>query len=692
MVRSSLPKTYYALLARFPQLTEIQRLAIPPLLRGQNALLLAPTASGKTEAFLAPLLERNFEGLRQQQGHLLMVCPTRALVNDAARRLEKPLNQLGLRLCRRTSDHSQDPAQHPAALWITTPEGLDSLLCRHGRWLQSTLALILDEIHQFERSPRGTQVECLLQRLDRICLALGKVAPQRVGATATSARPEALAQRFLGTPGSPNPTVLKAVQLRPLVLHYHRWFDIEQLRKELSQLPRARKVLLFTRSRAEAEEMGASLKGLPPYGAAVFVHHAWLSRPLRLEAEASFLRERSALMCSTSTLEVGVDIGDIDWVVMLHPPEGREVFWQRAGRSGRRGEACRVLGVWRQESERARLRYFAESTAEGLVDSPGCLHQGVVPQQALSLLWQNPRKQLPAEALLERLPERLRSDWNLESLEAVLERLAEKGWLVKGTPHWMPGPRLERAARRGLFHGNIPQSGPEGLEVRDTVTGKVLGSVQPDRQGRLPAQLRLGGRSHRLSTAHKGEELRAAPLPHPELHGKLASSAGGGPAIPLMDSQHFANWLGVGPRCRMSGPQGNLVGHFLGSTWGKLLQRHLQQCFPQSIFYADAYLVAWQGSWQDSLWDENALQSCIQKFSSAVMSELGFSQWHRYLPRALQRQETQAALHWEWIRTGWIASPWKLLSGPEAAPLQQLIPSDNSLPVAGFFPIQAEDL
>jgi ATP-dependent Lhr-like helicase len=685
-MRALLPRTYYPFFARFRHPSPIQQKAAGPLMQGQSVLLVSATASGKTEAFLAPLVERYFAELKEGKKHLLLVCPTRALVNDAARRLEKPLKACGLELRRRTGDASESPQEQPAAVWITTPEGFDSLLCRHPRWLGGTAAVILDEIHLLYGSPRGTHTLCLLERLDCVCRALQCPLPQRVGATATATQPLPIAQSFLG----PEALVVSETATRSVRLHYHAWIDFDQLRDTLADLRDGHKVLLFASSRAEAEEAATQLKGRPPFGNHVFVHHSSLSRKLRLGAEQAFLKQTTALMCSTTTMEVGVDVGDIDWVVLLHPPEDRLNFVQRSGRSGRREGAAQVVACFREEAERVRYRYFLER-GEAPPMSTGTIpqHDSVVVQQALSLTYQNPRKQIQASALLQRLPGELRSGWNEDDLEQLLQRLSQTGWLQDGPHGYSPGRKLERAYALGQLHANIGSSTQKQVEIRDSFTGRVLGTVDADARGRIPSRVRLAGRSHVLRQDYRQKAILADPSESSD-----APARGFGPAAPieLESSQDFGQWLGLAPRCLLSGPQGNLLGHFLGSCWGQMLRRHLEQCYPGALLYADAFVVAWQGSFVEEVWNRDALWGCVQKFAPAMRRQMQLGRWFSHLSRARQRQELCRQLRWDWIEECWLAAPMLQVCGEQAQPLKQLLQKDGDFTIAGFFPIQAEDL
>ena len=156
---------------------DVQRYAIPPIQSGNDVLVTSATASGKTEAILAPLLSRTQGRVSANGGRIrmLLIAPTRALVNDLAGRLEDPLSRLGLTCGRQTSD-CRDKDKHPFLL-ITTPESFDSMLVRDGRrqdgrptdhLLAGVAAVYIDEAHLFDGTARGDQLCWLLGRLRRL--------------------------------------------------------------------------------------------------------------------------------------------------------------------------------------------------------------------------------------------------------------------------------------------------------------------------------------------------------------------------------------------------------------------------------------------------------------------------------------------------------------------------------------------
>ena len=197
---------------RHGRLRPIQRNAMPAILEGADVLVIAPTASGKTEAACAPLVERNFA---RPHWTILYVSPTRALVNDLFERLAGPIEQMGLTIRRRTGDH-HDPLDQVPNLLLTTPESFDSLLCRGRRTdgdhvLGYVEAVVLDEVHLIYGTARGEQVRWLLRRLEKVRAqmeAAGKLRSHAVQVVALSATvPDAVdvAAAYL-SPGSSSAT------------------------------------------------------------------------------------------------------------------------------------------------------------------------------------------------------------------------------------------------------------------------------------------------------------------------------------------------------------------------------------------------------------------------------------------------------------------------------------------------------
>lgn len=323
-LRRRLGRTWEAFFAPFGgSLRPVQHQAIPALLDGADVLIQAPTASGKTEAAAAPLVE-NLLGRQSPGVGIVYVCPTRALVNDLYRRLYTPLARLGVTLDRRTGDHGADVGRRPPQVLLTTPESLDSLLCRVPRALTGVQALVLDEIHLMEASARGDQLAILVER-QRVLARSGAAGAGRpraplqvVALSATVGAPERLVERFLRRPHR-----VRIEGTRPLELELDEWVGPAHLGSRLARRVaggQVRKILVFVNSRQDAEHLAGLVAPDLPFGDNVWAHHGSLSRRVREEVETGFHDARHGLVVATMTLELGIDMGDVDLVVLPSVP------------------------------------------------------------------------------------------------------------------------------------------------------------------------------------------------------------------------------------------------------------------------------------------------------------------------------------------------------------------------------------
>ncbi|MBI3924067.1 MAG: DEAD/DEAH box helicase [Armatimonadetes bacterium] len=635
-LRALLPRTWYAFMAHHPQPRPVQLEAAPPVLEGLPTLLASSTASGKTEGYAAPLAERYFEELKGGQGQVLVVSPTRALVNDLARRLETPLSRCGIGLQRRTGDHAANLESTGAGFLLTTPESLDSMLSRHPRWVSEARAVVLDELHVMAGTPRGDQVEILLERLDHVVRAVGKSPPQRVAASATVGHPRELADRFLGA----GARLAGDREDKEFDFFLHRASSPDEVLERIVAACRqwkCRKVLAFVPSRAEAEQHGQELLGRPPFRSAVLVHHGSLSRQERTRVEKQFLSSPSALCLATPTLELGLDIGDVDLVVMIGPPPDVSAFLQRAGRGSRRAGLGRVLGIARGQADELRLRHLSQNARTGrLLDETVPLHPSVLVQQAFSLLYQNRHRCLTAEALWGRVPASWQERFPVVRLEELLAHLVDRGWLEAGAgERFRPAARLEQAFEHGRIHHNLGGSlDEETVEVVDGDTGRIVGEVRRDRDGRLPDSVTLGGRRRRL-VADRGHQA----LSRSDLQNAGVSRFQGRGTVPISANlaQDFARFLEI--------PEGDVpwtdygdrivVGHFLGTVWSRMLG----ECLRATAGGAGPW-VGWLDH-PDSLkkLDHDAISEMIEARPVQLSRRLGAGPWSSELPRSWLRED-----------------------------------------------------
>jgi len=561
-LKALLPHAWYPFLGRFHVPTPIQSAAIPVILRGGNVLLMAPTAGGKTESFAAPMGERI-----QEDGSpplsAWIISPTRALVNDLFRRLKPPFQNMGLRVGRRTGEHREISGRQAPHIVVTTPESLDSILTRAPKLLKSARFMVLDEVHMLDKTPRGDQLACLVSRVGHISRTI-----QRMASSATIEDPEGLASRYLG----PDFEIVSTGGYRPIAadfVHGGAGDLLKALKAACAGPFKTRKVLAFVKRRADAETLYGVFKNRPPFGDAVFLHHGSLSRRQRETVEKRMLTGTSGLCFATSTLEVGIDIGDIDLIVLMNPPGDVSSLLQRMGRGNRRTAATRVLCYCRNAGDLFIYQHLLECAETGrLLGGPHGFIPSVLAQQCLSLLMQSPGRWISPKVLASRMPPWLaETPWN-SKLGELMDHLMEKGWLlVQGNRYYM-GDRLEEAFEWGRIHSNISQDAQE-VQVVDQDTRKVLGTLP--RGATDSGHLLLSGRHLEISSTAGPDRLLVRDS-HIKSHLSIHKTRG--PVIETALARDFARFLGIPPG---TAPLLHLkegwwgLFHFTGSLWGVLL-------------------------------------------------------------------------------------------------------------------------
>ena len=340
---------------RFAEPTLIQRLAWPALAAGGHLLISAPTGTGKTLAAMLPVIADLLRpakptGWSDSPLRALYLAPLKALVNDAARTLSSHLQDLaphlepGISLPRLAVRTGDTPAaerrqlhDQPPDLLLTTPESL-ALLLSHASCAQllANLAwVVVDEVHALAGNKRGADLAVSLERL--VALA-PTMEVRRIGLSATAA-PLAEAARYL-VGANRSCTIARApersgLQLRLEPLPEGRRFLSGLVTRLMEELPRHRATLVFTNTRALAERVGWVLRRrLPDWNTAIAVHHSALSAQRRREVESSFKAGELRAVISSTSLELGIDIGCVDLAVLVHPPGDVVRLLQRVGRAG----------------------------------------------------------------------------------------------------------------------------------------------------------------------------------------------------------------------------------------------------------------------------------------------------------------------------------------------------------------------
>jgi ATP-dependent Lhr-like helicase len=322
---------------RWPSLRPLQENAIDPIKAGKHILLLGPTAGGKTEAAVFPLLSRMLEE-RWFGLSLLYVCPLRALLNNLESRLEHYCSLLGRRAAMWHGDVGDAARRRiladPPDLLLTTPESLEVMLVtprvEHRTFFTGVRAVVIDEIHAFAGDDRGWH---LLAVLERIIKLAGRDI-QRVGLSATVGNPDDLLAWQVGSSDGQRAVIaVSSVGAARADVQLDYVGSIDNAATVIARLHQGEKRLVFCDSRARVEELAA---GLRRSGTSTFVSHSSLSADQRRQAEEAFATASDCVIVATSTLELGIDVGDLNRVIQIDAPASVASVLQRLGRTGRR--------------------------------------------------------------------------------------------------------------------------------------------------------------------------------------------------------------------------------------------------------------------------------------------------------------------------------------------------------------------
>ncbi len=412
----------------YPGFSEIQKLALPHTLAGENTLILAPTGSGKTLAAFLSVLSKlaavASQGQLKNAISAIYVSPLKALDNDIHRNLTPALEALNaqlpigsrIRMEVRTGDTSTADRNRQSRLrphlLLSTPETLSSLLSQ-SVWREGGFepdAVVVDEIHSFAENKRGSLLALAMERIEH---RLGRPV-QRVGVSATAWPLEAMQRLLCGE----RPCAIAKVDIR----RAHRleivppkkgdWlppagynsFRIAPVVADLVE--KAKCTIAFVMTRSGVERLGLALRILlPEIDDEIAVHHGSVDRETRLEIEAGLKAGDWRAVVASSSLEMGVDFAAVDQVILVGTPRGVSIALQRLGRSGHR-----VDGIAQGSLVPLSLPDLLECVALREAAREGRLDALRIPNAPLDVL---------AQVLLGMSIER---EWNFDEAFSVIKR------------------------------------------------------------------------------------------------------------------------------------------------------------------------------------------------------------------------------------------------------------------------------
>lgn len=481
-------------------LRPVQEMAGEAILDGKNAVVLAPTAGGKTEAAMFPALATMVEHEPDGVG-VIYIAPIKALLNNQEDRIGKYAEMVGLRRFVWHGDVADSAkrrfVREPAAILMTTPESLEVMLVSPRspvqRLFKDLRLVVIDEVHAMAGTDRGAHLMSVIERL----APSSQHDIQRVGLSATVGNPAEILGWLKGSSQRDGVVVdpPKTPAKRDLMVGLHQ--SIAGLATEAATRAEGRKSLFFCQSRALTESVADRMRGR---SIDVFVHHSSVSLEERRAAEQRFAHGTNACIVCTSTLELGIDVGDLDLVFQANAPTTVSSFMQRMGRTGRR-EDTTANTTFLCEDPEAVLQAIAlvELAREGWVEPVARQERcwPVLVHQLLAMTLQfgaiSPER---CWEQLSRVPD-FRAITRPE-FDAALDHMKREDFLFESGGLLSMGQKAERTFGKKNFMELYAVFSSPVLYRVTTGAGRDLGSLEQDFVDRLVEQMSsflLGGRA-----------------------------------------------------------------------------------------------------------------------------------------------------------------------------------------------------
>lgn len=510
-----------AIVARlgWTSLRPVQELAGEAILDGKNAVVLAPTAGGKTEASMFPALAGLVE--REPLGvGVIYIAPIKALLNNQEARLGTYAEMVGLRRFVWHGDVSdldkRKFVKEPSEILMTTPESLEVMLISSrlpaDRLFQDLRLVVIDEVHALAGTDRGAHLMSVLERL----APLSQNDVQRVGLSATVGNPDEILRWLKGSSRREgavvDPPKLPTKRQLAVGLYEH----VLALADDAAHRAAGKKSLFFCQSRSLTESVSERMRGR---SVDVFVHHSSVSLEERKAAEERFANGTNACIVCTSTLELGIDVGDLDAVFQANAPSSVSSFLQRMGRTGRRSGSIANTTFFCEEGDAvlqavALIELARVGWVERVMKQDRCWP--VLVHQLLALTLQFGA--ISAERCWEtlaRVPDF--AAINRAEFDAVVAHMKAEDFLFESAGLLSMGQKAERVfGKKNFIELYAVFSSPVLYRVL-TQAGRDLGSLEQNFVDRLVEQMSsflLGGRAwtvDRVSHSDRTITVQEAP-------------------------------------------------------------------------------------------------------------------------------------------------------------------------------------
>ena len=459
-------------------LRPVQEESIQSVSQGYDILVLAPTAGGKTEAAFLPVIDAI---LKRHTGKLsaVYISPLKALINDQTERVIRLCKRSGLEVAIQHGDVTKSDrwnfsSEEKPDILLTTPESLEVLLGEKdaSNTFSSLRFIIIDEIHAFIENTRGIQLKCLIDRLGY--LSDEKII--RIGLSATVGNPEYLLS-WLSSPERKKKLV--TIPAPPTKKLFSFIVESNFLKQAdcIADAVRGKKALIFVDSRSFAEKL---LSPLQEQLKTVFVHHSAVSTEDRKTAEDSFEMDGGTCVICTSTMELGIDIGQLDLVVQYGSPLSVASFLQRLGRTGRRGNPAQMIFVIKNACELltscATIEAAMRHESESLI-APEFPCNVLIQQLFLYLKHSFGKGRNHIIAYLQSLTPF--SGVSGETIEYILTYLEENAYLSRDGELYLPGTKAEIELGHANWKNLLSVISDNGGYLAVLPDGTVIGTLDP---------------------------------------------------------------------------------------------------------------------------------------------------------------------------------------------------------------------